>query len=86
LPKTKSICYDPLASDKKIRLLTGSGIEYCPIVNIAKIETIGKTVQNIDVVCHTLPSESKLDGLLGLNFLKNFDFSIKFSKEMIEVI
>jgi hypothetical protein len=40
--------------------------------------------EQIDVLCHDLPEESNLDGILGLNFLRKFDINLRFSKGIIE--
>ena len=39
---------------------------------------IGKKIENVTVMIHDLPETSRVDGLLGLSYLRNFDLSIKF--------
>lgn len=55
--------YDPAASTRRVRIITA----------------IGQSVDDIDVICHDLPEESHIDGLLGLNFLRHFDLTIRYS-------
>jgi predicted aspartyl protease len=74
---------DPAASAKRTRIVTGSGIEIAPLVRIKKIKALGKTVKNLEIACHDLPEEGFVDGLLGLDFLKLFRFSIDFRKGLI---
>lgn len=56
-----------------------SDLEYYSVVTGARIEAIGQSVDDIDVICHDLPEESHIDGLLGLNFLRHFDQTIRYS-------
>jgi predicted aspartyl protease len=55
---------------KRSRIVTGSGIEYAPCVNVAALIAGGESIEEIDVLCHDLPSEAGVDGLLGLSFLR----------------
>ncbi len=41
---------------------------------------------DVGVLCHDLPSEAGIDGLLGLNFLKNFDFTVEYSSGRLRLI
>jgi hypothetical protein len=52
---------------------------------VRKLTAIGETVENIDVLCHDLPEDSIVEGLLGLNFLQYFDINISFSTGTIEI-
>ncbi|MBA7511632.1 hypothetical protein ES705_03628 [subsurface metagenome] len=49
-----------------------------------ELHKIRVEVKNMDVVCHNLPPESAVEGLLGLNFLKSAEAIIDFSKNIIE--
>ena len=64
---------------RRIRMITGSGIEYARCITVKGIIVGGEKIDNVEVLCHDLPSEAGIDGLLGLNFLKNFDFTIEHS-------
>jgi predicted aspartyl protease len=78
--------YDPAnpALDRQ-RIVTGSGIEYAPRTTVRSATAIGQKVTSIDVLCHDLPSESGVDGLLGLNFLRHFKLTIRFRKGIIDL-
>ena len=71
--------YDPAASTRRAWIITASRMEYCSVVTVARIEAIGQSVDDIDVICHDLPEESHIDGLLSLNFLGHFDQTIRYS-------
>ena len=64
---------------KRNRIVTGSGIEYAPCINVKALIVGGERIDGVDVLCHDLPSEAAVDGLLGLNFLRGFDFKIQYS-------
>lgn len=76
---------DPAASSQRVRIVTGSGMVIAPVVTLKSIKALGKIVGNLDVACHNLPEEGFVDGLLGIDFLKNFDLSIKFREGIIEL-
>ena len=72
--------YDPgQPALKRNRIVTGSGIEYASCINVKALIVGGERIDGIDVLCHDLPSEAAVDGLLGLNFLKEFDFRVEYS-------
>jgi hypothetical protein len=48
--------------------------------------TIGQQVANLEVLGHDLPAESGVDGLLGLNFLRQFKLTIRFRRGIVELI
>ena len=77
--------YDPASIQQRTPITTGSGVEYCPKLNLRGVEALGKAVKNLEVLCHTLPPTSLVDGLLGLNFLRRFDVRINFKAGYITV-
>ena len=77
--------YEPAKSRRTGRLITGSGVEYAPIVNVQKISLGGESIENIDVYCHNFPEESYVDGVIGLNFLKYFNFFVSYDKGEVEL-
>lgn len=68
-----SLGYDPAGVTRRVRIVTGSGVEYAPVITLRKLTAIGESIANIKVLCHDLPEDSKVDSLLGLNFLRHFD-------------
>ena len=77
--------YDLLNPDGQVQLLTANGITFAKRINVRRLTTIGETIENIDVLCHDLPKNSPIKGLLGLNFLRHFDVNISFSTGTIEL-
>ncbi len=67
------------------RMVAGSGIEYAPRISVRSVTAVGQKVSNLEVLCHDLPTEGGVDGLLGLNFLKHFRLTIRPRKGLIEL-
>ncbi len=77
--------YD-LSNPKAVRpITTGGGRIFSKVITVRQLTAIGETVEDIDVLCHDLPSESIVRRLLGLNFLERFDINISFSTGTIEI-
>ena len=68
------------------RIVTGSGIEYAPCISARSATAIGQKVANLELLCHDLPAESGVDGLLGLNFLRHFKLTIRFPRGIIDLV
>ena len=77
--------YDLSNPKQEVDILTSSGIFTAKSITVRKLTAIGETVENIDVLCHDLPEDSIVEGLLGLNFLQYFDIKISFSTGTIEI-
>ena len=80
-----SLGYDPTRVTRRVRIITGSGVEYASVITVQKLTAIGESIANIEILCHDLPEDSKVDGLLGLNFLRHFDIDISFSKATVAI-
>jgi len=75
--------YDPAAEKDRIRITTGSGIEFAPRIYMDKIEVLGRINKNFPILCHTLPPSATVDGLLGLDFFKGVRLVLDFKKGII---
>ena len=64
-----SVGLSPFGSKERVRLITGSGYLIAPRIEVQKFSCLGHTIENFKVVAHTLPPESFVDGLLGMDFL-----------------
>lgn len=47
-------------------------------------ECLGRTIENFEVACHTLGLQH-IDGLLGMNFLEQFDFCVYPKRRIIRI-
>ena len=76
---------NPAQARRSTEVTTGSGIIHTPIVKIPTFECLGKKVKNLEVICHDLPTEGRIDGLIGLNFLNRFDVYLMFRQKKLEI-
>jgi len=81
----RAIGSDPKPGAGIIRVVTSSGVEVPPLAKVKKLHALGKSVDDLEVLCHDLPPEAKVDGLLGLNFLRHFNIAIRFKDGIIEI-
>ena len=77
--------YDPYDPKYHKEVITGTQVENIPVIEVKKITAIGQPVENIDVLCHDLPEELRVDGVLGLNFLSKFNINISFARGRIDI-
>ena len=66
------IGYHPAAAARSLELSTANGLVVAPLLQLRSLKCLGRSVKGLDVVAHHLPSESPVEGLLGLNFLTHF--------------
>lgn len=71
--------------DKRIPIITASSLEYLQVAVIPTIACLGQTVKNLEVVCHRLPAESTVQGLIGLDFLRQLPAFQEFEKKVLEL-
>jgi len=80
----EALGYAPAKARKKASITTASGTEIAPLVILDKVSVLGKTVAKVPAICHDLPPQSPVDGLLGLSFLKWFDIDLHFRGRRLE--
>ena len=76
--------YAPAKTRRKISITTASGTEIAPLLTLDRVKVAGKVVRKIKAICHDLPPQSPVDGLLGLSFLKHFDIDLHFRKRRLQ--
>lgn len=72
--------FDPARSRRRVRFMTGSGMEAAPVLTVTLLEVLGVQVNKVPVICHDLPQRSLVDGLLGLSFLKHCQLFVDFRR------
>ena len=77
------IGYDPAAIPQRVRMTTGSGIEFAPKFPVERIQALGQGRSQFPILAHTLPPNVSVDGLLGLDFLRALRLTIDFRKGQI---
>ena len=82
---SESLGLEPEVSKERIEIIAASGVGKVPLVELPLI-SVGKTeVKSVKAMVHDLPAKSYVDGLLGLNFLRNFDLYINFKDGYFEI-
>jgi len=75
--------YDPAIAPERIQMITGSGVEFVPRINVERIEALGQTRRDFPIHCHTLPPSGTVDGLLGVDFFKGQRLVVDFRTDTI---
>jgi clan AA aspartic protease (TIGR02281 family) len=75
----------PEISKEKITLITASGVETAPIIEVKSVKFLGENIDNVKVVCHDLPPKSNVVDLLGASFLRYFKITIDYLKGVLEI-
>jgi len=70
--------FDLGQSGKTMTVLTGSSVEVVPLVLLTRLSALGQHRIGFPVLAHALPTASAVDGLLGLDFLRNQVLTIDF--------
>ena len=73
-----AIGYDPALTADRVQVTTGSGVEFAPRVVLQRINALGRERLGFPVLAHTLPQSARVDGLLGLDFLRGLNLGIDF--------
>ncbi len=86
LDVAKVLGYDPSdRSHPRIDLTTASGTVKAPLITLERVGCLGVEVRKVEAVCHDLPAESTIDGLLGLSFLWHCDMDAHFKSWRLEL-
>ena len=78
----RDIGHDPTLSKKQIEISAASGSILAPLLKVKSISCLGTELKDIEVVCHNLPPESPVEGLLGLNFLIHLPAFVEFFQKI----
>ena len=77
--------YDPSLVPDRVQVTTGSGVEYAPRVPVERIEVLGQERRNFPVLAHTLPPSAHVDGLLGLDYMREQQLTIDFRRNTVSL-
>jgi predicted aspartyl protease len=77
------IGYDPSGIQKRLKVTTGSRIEFAAELPLSRINALGEDRMEFKVICHTLPPSAGVNGLLGLDFFQNRILAIDFRSAKI---
>jgi len=54
------------------------------MITLEEVRVLNVVIHNVEAVCHDLPPESAIDGLLGLSFLQYCDMNAHFKSRRLE--
>ena len=54
---------------RRVRVASASGVIIAPMIPVARFDCLGTRFKNMPVIAFTLPAETFVDGLLGMDFL-----------------
>jgi predicted aspartyl protease len=80
-----SFGYDPATSATRVAITTASTIEKAPLITLRRVRVLGVEAKQVEVVVHDLPPKSRVDGLLGLSFLRHFNIHLLFRDGVLEI-
>jgi hypothetical protein len=70
--------FDPTQPVGYTQLATGSAVGIAPVFVLTRLSALGHHRVGFQVVGHTLPPAALVDGLLGLDFLRDQTLTIDF--------
>ncbi len=73
----------PEKLSEREEIITASGVIDAPVLEIPLFSALGVEVRNFKVLCHDLPRQSRVEGLLGVDFLSHFLPYENFYREVI---
>ena len=73
---------DLAAVTRRTAVITASTVEYVPLLRVPVWRCLGIELRNVEMICHDLPPESAVDGLLGLDFLRHFTPFQRFQRNI----
>ena len=77
--------YDPATAPDRVQLVTASAVEYAPQFRISKLRALGQERRRFPILCHTLPSSARVDGLLGLDFFRDRRLVLDFREGTVSL-
>lgn len=67
-------------------MATANGFVQTPLIEVDALSALGVSRPNFQVVVHALPDSLDLDGVLGLDFLRNRRLTLDFLRGEIELV
>jgi predicted aspartyl protease len=80
-----AVGYDPAMASSHVQVTTGSGVLFAPRVQIQRLDALGTSQAQFEVLAHTLPPSAGIDGLLGLDFMRGRILNVDFRAGQIDL-
>ena len=65
---------------RQMQMVSAHRVDYVPIIRIDSFQAGCQRVRDMEVMVLSLPSELRVDGLLGVNFLEKFRVTFEFEE------
>jgi len=75
--------YDPAAVAERRRIISATDEILVPLLSVERIEALGQERRDFPFLCHTVPHAARIDGLLGLDFLRGQRLTLDFRNGLI---
>lgn len=79
-----SLGLDPAASTMRRPVTTANGVILLPEVAIEECHAFGQRLAWLSVLAHTIPLGRQVHGVLGMNFLRQFETCLNFKQATIQ--
>jgi predicted aspartyl protease len=79
-----SLGLDPAASIIRRPVTTANGVLVLPEVILEEFNALGQRREGFPVLAHTVPLVRQVHGVLGMNFLRQFDTCLNFKQATIQ--
>ena len=74
----KAVGYSLADWPRRIRFISTTGVSSAPVVTLVELEAFGQRRARLTAIAHAVPLSAPVVGLLGLNFLRAFNFCLQF--------
>ena len=81
-----SIGYDLLSANDYRPVLTANGVVNVPLITLDKFSALGQHKSDFSVLCHSLPATAGIDGVIGLDFLRNHVLTLDFTTGKLTLV
>jgi hypothetical protein len=78
-----AVGYDPHSAPDRIQVTMGNGVVSIPRIVLTRLTVLGQHRIGMPVLSHPLPPDAKVDGLLGLDFLRGCVLTLDFRGGLI---
>ena len=75
--------FAPEDLEPSITVTGATGGTPAAMVKVDSVSVLGFEVRHVRAVCHALPPRLRLDGILGLDYLKHFNITIDHEAETV---
>ena len=79
----RELGFEPDEAQPTANVISATGEAPAALLRVESISLLGLEVTNVRILCYALPPRLKLDGILGLNFLKHFKIVIDNETETV---